>query len=487
MNSTSLKAFQIILVSLGLALTFNFFFFQKLIGISAILFTFILLASIFLFALYQKLAFRKSLWLIFPILFFALMFAIRANEFLSFLNFCAIFGLLMLLAYDLSNTRIFAMKIKDYFLLIFLAPFAMLFSALQTVSLVGRIYSTVKKQDIWLRILKGVIMATPVLLIFGVLFSQADLVFSVFINSIFNINISESTMQYIALLLFAFIAALCFLSYIFFPKNAQNNVVSENFDSELQFGRVVEISVFLGLIASLFFIFIAFQVVYLFEGGANIIDVGFTYAEYARRGFWELLAVAIISLLVLLASEKYSLAELRKTNYFLIPALTLVAEVMVVMLSAFKRLSLYIDAYSMTTLRFYVAGFIMLLFLIFALLAVKFIKSKKEHFFTFNTLVLVILFLASVNIINPDTFIAKINLEEYNKNGKIDVLYIGRLSADAIDLKIELYKKLEGEDKNVLLGLLQNQKSNLEKNSLNWQSLNLSRAHALKILEVIDF
>lgn len=478
-----LKALYIILISLGLALIFNFLFFSKLIGISVLIFAVILLGTVFLFGRYQKLSFRKSWWLSFPILFFALMISIRANEFLSFLNLCAILGLLMLLAYELTGTPAFFMKLRDYIILGVWVPLKMLRRALSTVALMGQIRSNVKQHDLWLRIFKGVIMAVPILIIFGVLFSQADLAFSKFINSFVTINISERTIQYLVLLLFAFVSALSFLSYIFFPKEAVLPATSEKLNAAVQPGRTIEISVFLGLIAALFLVFIGFQITYLFGGQTNIANAGFTYAEYARRGFWELLAVAMLSLLVLLASEKYSRVESKRDKLFLIPALILIAEVTIVIVSAFKRLSLYIDAYSMTLHRFYVAGFIMLILALFILLAVKFIKSKPEQFFTFGALLSVIAFFVAVNIVNPDSFIAKSNMEQYNRTGKLDVAHVGNLSADAVHWKIELYKKLQGEDKEVLRGLLEKQKDNLKKSSNDWQSANLSRTKALKMLE----
>jgi hypothetical protein len=233
-------------------------------------------------------------------------------------------------------------------------------------------------------------------------------------------------------------------------------------------------------------VFIGFQVTYLFGGETNIVNTGFTYAEYARRGFWELLWVAVMSLVVLLASEKYAGVQSKKDKRFMIPALLLIVEVIVVITSAFKRLSLYIDTYGMTELRFYVAGFIILLLVLFILLAVKFIKSKREEFFTFATLLSVVTFLIVINIVNPHAFIIKVNIEQFNQTGKLDADYVGRLSADAVSGKVELYKKLEGNDKEILRGLLQKQKERLQESSSDWRSSNYSRNQALKLLQEIQ-
>lgn len=406
---------------------------------------------------------------------------IRANEFLTFLNVVATFGLLVMLAHQLAGTPAFLMKVKDYFLLAALVPFRMLARGLSTVSKLGQIHSNVKHRDVWIRVLKGVIMALPILILFGALFSQADLAFSEFLGNFIHINISAHSIQYLVLLFFAFLAGLSFLSYIFSPRPVIP--ASEPESRPIQSNKSIEVLVFLSLVSILFLLFIGFQVTYLFGGQANITGWGFTYAEYARRGFWELLMVAILSLFVLLASEQFAGAEEKKDKHFLVPALVLIAEVVVVIISAFKRLSLYIDAYSLTTLRFYVAAFIILLLVLFMPLVVKFIWSKPENFFTFSTLLTGAAFLIAVNLINPDAHIANYNLKQYSQTGKIDIYYVERLSADATPQKLELYQKLQGENKAALHELLQEQKDILQSQSTHWQSANLSRSRTSRSLQ----
>jgi hypothetical protein len=218
MDKTLQKALYIILISLGLALVFNYLFFSKLIGISVFVFVVILLGTVLTFAKRQQVSLKQTWWLMALIAFFALMPGIRANEFLTFLNVVATFGLLMMLAHQLVGTPVILMKLRDYFLLAVLVPFRMLARGLSTVSKLGQIHSNVKNRDTWIRVLKGVVMAVPVLIIFGALFSGADLAFSQFLNNFVDINISERSIQYLVLLAFAFVAGLCYLSYIFFSE-----------------------------------------------------------------------------------------------------------------------------------------------------------------------------------------------------------------------------------------------------------------------------
>src|SRR6185503_10802487 len=98
MDRTILKALYVILISLGLALIFNFLFFSRMIGVSVFIFAAIVLGAVYLFGLKNQLSLKKSWWLLLLIVFFSIMPSIRANEFLNFLNICAILGLLMILA-----------------------------------------------------------------------------------------------------------------------------------------------------------------------------------------------------------------------------------------------------------------------------------------------------------------------------------------------------------------------------------------------------
>jgi hypothetical protein len=85
-----------------------------------------------------------------------------------------------------------------------------------------------------------------------------------------------------------------------------------------------------------------------------------------------------------------------------------------------------------------------------------------------------------------DAFIVRSNLEQYNQTGKVDAFYVGTLSADAQTEKMELYNKLEGEPKETLRAILQNQKDKLEKNNDHWQSSNVARVRALELLEKLE-
>jgi hypothetical protein len=246
----------------------------------------------------------------------------------------------------------------------------------------------------------------------------------------------------------------------------------------------IESSILLGSVNVLFFAFILVQLTYLFGGESNISTQGYTYAEYARRGFFELIAVAIISFLLLLTTEKY--ITRKETDHalgFRVLGTALVVQVMLIMASAFTRLSLYEEAYGFTALRLYSHAFIILLAVIFCLLLYKIHKDKRESAFVFRVFISIALFLAVMNLLNPDGFIARRNIERFAATGKLDLHYLVRLSDDAIPEAIEVLD-MSNEDlrKSFARELYWRAQKKDSSYSSEWQSLNISRMRADKIL-----
>lgn len=76
----------------------------------------------------------------------------------------------------------------------------------------------------------------------------------------------------------------------------------------------VELSIVLGSVVTLFTIFVVMQFQYFFGGHTNINVEGFTYSEYARRGFGELVTVAFFALLMLLTFKRHYQTRNRNTK-----------------------------------------------------------------------------------------------------------------------------------------------------------------------------
>ncbi len=245
----------------------------------------------------------------------------------------------------------------------------------------------------------------------------------------------------------------------------------------------IESYILLGSVNLLFFLFIAVQITYFFGGQSNITSLGFTYSEYARRGFFELICVAVISFFLLFGLDKFIKRE-EDTNLRIFKTLSslLTAEVGVIMISAFTRLSMYEDAYGFTTIRLYSHVFMIFLIVVFCLLMYKILKNGKENSFSLGVFISAIVFLIGMNILNPDAFIATKNIERFNNGKKLDVLYLLTLSDDALPVTVQILDEPDESIKGEFayhMYLKELGRVPLH----NWQSFNIAHSKAEDIID----
>ncbi|KUK77738.1 MAG: hypothetical protein XD93_0136, partial [candidate division WS6 bacterium 34_10] len=368
---------------------------------------------------------------------------------------------------------------KDYIKVIFL-PLQFVLPLFHTLSDLFSLNKNNKDQKTFSHIVKGIVMAIPIISIFIFLLSSADLIFQKYVSDLITINIQPETFFRFILILIVTLIFIGAYSYIFEESKKQKIINQEN--KKFEIGNI-ESSVVLSLVNVLFFLFILVQLTYLFGGESNISAQGFTYAEYARQGFFELIGVAVISLLLLLTIEKY-IAQKENSHIlgFKVLSTTMIAQVIVIMVSAFTRLSLYEEAYGFTTLRLYSHTFIILLGIIFCLLVYKIHWDSRENMFALRVFISIIVFLVGMNLLNPDLFIARQNIQRFTTTGKIDVYYLSTLSDDAILEVVKTLDMLDGDMKNSLGSRLY-LRSQEDKDSGNWQSFNISRSRAKRILD----
>jgi hypothetical protein len=232
----------------------------------------------------------------------------------------------------------------------------------------------------------------------------------------------------------------------------------------------------------LFAAFVAVQVAYLFGGEQNIHIEGYTYAAYARRGFFELLTVAVLSLALVQGQRRLTAATTAIAARWLnVLATVLAGLVLVILASAFQRLALYEAAYGYTTLRVYSHVFMVALATLFAWLSVT-LWWRPERF-AIGAFVAMLGFLAALNALDPDRFIAERNLERYAQNGDIDVDYLARLSVDALPVLAPAAARLPSTEFTTLSVHLRREVEQLDEPEYRgWPSLHLARLRARRLL-----
>jgi len=196
---------------------------------------------------------------------------------------------------------------------------------------------------------------------------------------------------------------------------------------------VLEWALPLAFLNALFAAFVAVQFAVLFGGHDHVLETaGLTYAEYARQGFWQLLACAALTAAVVAATAALAQTASRRDVLLQRALLGLLCLLtLVVLASALRRLELYEDAFGLTRLRLgaeaialWLGGFFVLL------LAAGVVRSVRCRLGP-ATVLASALGLLAFTLASPDGLIAKRNVERWRGSGKLDVAYLQTLSADA--------------------------------------------------------
>jgi hypothetical protein len=171
-----------------------------------------------------------------------------------------------------------------------------------------------------------------------------------------------------------------------------------------------------------------------FFGGADLVQAltGLTWAEYARRGFFELVAVASLSLpLLLVADWSLDQRDPARARAFRALALLMLVLLDIMLASALYRMRLYTAQFGLTEQRFYTTAFMGWLVLVFGWFGATVLRGRRERFGT-GALLAGWLVLAALNLSNPDMIIAGVNLDRASRGRPFDAAYAETLSADAL-------------------------------------------------------
>lgn len=265
---------------------------------------------------------------------------------------------------------------------------------------------------VWL----GVAISIPLLIVLTSLLVSADAVFRSLFGELFqNIRFPAHPFYALLLLFAGFVGTYCMLAY--FASGQIDEAVKE----KKKWEPVVGIT-FLSIITVMYLVFSFIQVSYLFVGGFRLPE-GYTYASYAREGFFQLLFVCMINLGIILICISWF-----REHMALKAVLTVFSCCTFVMIaSSAMRMLLYIQTYQLTFLRVLV---LWALALISVLLIGCIITIYHNAFplFQYGT-IMVTLFYLLFSLARPDYHIARYNLRHYED---VDMEYIFSLSSDAI-------------------------------------------------------
>ena len=273
-------------------------------------------------------------------------------------------------------------------------------------------------------ILRGVLIAVPIAALLAGLLASADPVFA----SFFHLNIDLGTLA----LDVVFVTAGSWVASGLLQLSASEPV--ERVDGLVWRLGATEALVVLAILDAVFAAFAFAQVLAaLGAAAATLRDAGVTYADYARSGFFQLLWVSGITVAVLVLFSRISNLSAKSARVaFTVLASTAIALTVMIDVVAFRRLSLYEEAYGFTMLRLYSHVFAVWLAFVFVLLAADFLGVwRTRRWFIGATMTSALAVLIALNIASPEAVVVGFNTNHALTAHKIDSQYLAELSSDA--------------------------------------------------------
>jgi hypothetical protein len=294
---------------------------------------------------------------------------------------------------------------------------------------------------------RGLVIAAPLVAVFGALFMSADAVFAELVANLVRFDFEPIASH---ILVFSILAWLStgylrgFLSGTDLPWSADR---SQGIDGRgvpapnwLALG-IAEVATALAAIDLLFLVFVIVQFRYLFAADTLVqITPDLTYAEYARRGFFELVFAAVLVVPVLLAADWLLDRRIRRDALVFRGLAGLqIGLVLAIAASALQRLRLYHASYGLTESRFYAMVLLIWIGAMLFWLAATVLRGRRD-LFAFGTLASGFATVALLFVINPDAVIARANVARMASADapvRFDVAYATSLSADAVPVLID--------------------------------------------------
>jgi len=481
------KKYWFLFYGLIIGVSFDIFFYDKTLGISYLIFI-VLILLILLGSFWGSLRKLNNLMWLFtvPILLLTITFFIYSNQILRILNFLIVPILIIMFSSlitkvnrsDWSDIRFIGDIAKRIFV-----PFGFIHKPFLTLFKTADRRGNDSKSRVLPKIFLGILISIPILAIVIWLLSSADIVFK---NLFLNTSISRIIKHFFVIIIIS-VYTVSFLWALIKAFNEREMATFSKIKWKLFLDPVILLTL-LVLINVIYAIFSIIQFTYLFGGSSFVLPSSYTYAEYARRGFFELIIVSIINFGILLIGITFVKKDIKRIFVVIRTFLTLlVISTFILLVSAFYRMLVYEQAYGFTYLRIFVQTFMIMLFFLFIINIIYIWYPKLpiiKSYFIISLAIYIIM-----NFANVDVIIAKNNINRYFETGQIDMVYLKSLSYDAIPemqgLLISFKSSSDSEVKQItgeILEYFNGKKLDLE-NQKSWQSFNISKCKAEKIID----
>ena len=284
-----------------------------------------------------------------------------------------------------------------------------------------------KRNSKLMYVLLGFAIALPLLVIILNLLSSADPVFAKVIKDIFG----KLFYSWDVVKIVIFAAVIFFFVYGFIVKTGRRDL-GANAPKEGIYEPVIGITITVVLTA-FYLIFAVVQIVYLFMNSAGLPD-DMTYAEYARRGFFQLLFVAVVNVCIVLIFD----AIFRKSVVLKTVLVVMCICTYIMIASSAVRLSMYIKEYALTYLRINtIWALIVTSIVMLGVIISLFWRNMPLFRYIFLTVMVMFTLYAFVR---PGAVISKYNISQAHNGKKVDIEYVMDIGSDGVPYLIDYFR-----------------------------------------------
>ncbi len=333
-----------------------------------------------------------------------------------------------------------------------------------------------------LAVARGVLLAVPPLFLFGGLFVAADAQFDRLVHRYLELDLGSFAVRTTMAIAYAWLAGGLFREMLLATEHPS---AASRATRPGRLG-ILEIGVALSLLDALFLSFVLVQVRYLFGGLAQVETFG--YSEYARRGFFELVWVAGLTLPLLLLAHWALRKDRRAERLFARLAGVLVLLLFVVMASAVLRLRLYVEDSGLTELRIQAAVLMAWLAVVLVWFAATVLRGRRRRF-AFGALATGFATIVVLDVLNPDALVVQTNaanghLTQYLGTRDGDH-YLASFSADATPAIVAALPEMSPPDRVQVEAKLRAHWASPVESDDDWRSFNWDRARAREAVAAI--
>jgi hypothetical protein len=465
------RARRLLVVALAVGILAEVLFRGPALGLNLVVLTGVALAAAWRFRRPGRAPDVLDAWLPVAALVLAALVAVRADPFLAALD---TFGALACLGLSAVAFSGLAVTRRSASIVVAMGLWVGALVALGALRVLGTARrepsSAARRRPAWLApVGRGLILGIPLALIMATLFASADPIFRRGLDDVLGLRIDLGELPGRAL--FAVAAAWLVAGFLAIAAHgipeplpgpasgplAGTPITGSSLGAASRTAErgwsgargPTEAIVVLAIVDAVALLFVGLQVGYLFGGLDTLAAIGMTYADYARRGYFELVAAAGLAGGILVGLD---LALVRRPVAYIALALSLVVLTVAVLVSAAVRLDLYQDAYGWTELRLYVAASIAAMAVTLVVLAAL-LLTDRTRWLGHGMVAIGLVALIGLNALAPAAFVAERNVARVLDPSLVpadgwsglDTDYLAVLPDDAIPVLADALPRLPAE------------------------------------------